>query len=233
MKHSIANWVMGTCVCALLGGCAITHIKPYEKKTREYTAEDYASPTAGRSAGSLWSNASAGIFEDVRARRVGDIITVRIAEEANATRDASTKTARDSEQSYGVSSFFGALGKIAAAHPDLNPEELFKAQASATFDGSGSTARSGKLNATLPARIKTRLPNGDFFVEGSKIVLINDEESILYLSGVIRPVDINPDNSISSLLVADVELEYTGRGVITDRQSPGFLARMMDWIWPF
>ena len=71
-------------------------------------------------------------------------------------------------------------------------------------------ARSGKLNATLPTRIKKTLPNGDFFIEGSKVFLINEEESILYLSGVIRPVDIMPDNSVSSLQVADVELGTLG-----------------------
>ena len=63
--------------------------------------------------------------------------------------------------------------------------------------------------------------------------MINEEESILYLSGVIRPVDIQPDNSVSSLQVADVELEYTGRGVIADKQSPGWFTRVMDWVWPF
>lgn len=216
-----------------LVGCATTHIKPYEAKKRDYVADDYASPDAGRTTGSLWSHASAGMFEDMRARRIGDIITVRIAEAANATRDASTSTSRDSSQAYGVSSFFGALGKITAANPDLNLEDLLSATASTSFDGSGTTARSGRLDATLPTRIKKTLPNGDFFIEGSKVVLINEEESILYLSGVIRPVDIQPDNSVSSIQVADVELEYTGRGVIADKQSPGWFTRVMDWVWPF
>ena len=233
MRNSILGKTI--VILGLLGlvGCATTHIKPYERKTRDYDMDDYASPTAGRTTGSLWSDASAGMFEDLRARRIGDIITVRIAEAANATRDASTSTARDTAQAYGVTSFFGALGKIAAAHPDLNPEDLFSATGSSSFDGSGSTARSGKLNATLPTRIKKTLPNGDFYIEGSKVVLINEEESILYLSGVIRPIDIDPDNSISSVQVADVELEYTGRGVIADKQSPGWFTRVMDWVWPF
>lgn len=233
MKNLILRHAVVACVLVGLVGCVTTHIKPYERKTREYDAGEYASQTSGRTTGSLWSDASASMFEDLRARRIGDIITVRIAEEANATRDASTSTASDSSQAYGVSSFFGALGKIAAAHPDLDPAELFGATGSASFDGSGTTARSGKLNATLPTRIKRTMPNGDFYIEGTKVVLINEEESILYLSGVIRPIDISPDNSISSLRVADVELEYTGRGVIADKQSPGWFSRVMDWAWPF
>mgnify|MGYP001169226261 CR=1 FL=1 len=232
MKTMIRNAVVALGLLSMVG-CATTHIKPYERKTRDYMMDDYASPDAGRTTGSLWSHASAGMFEDMRARRIGDIITVKIMEAANATRDASTSTSRDSSQAYGVSSFFGALGKITAANPDLNLEDLLSATASSSFDGSGTTARSGRLDATLPTRIKKTLPNGDFYIEGTKVVLINEEESILYLSGVIRPVDIQPDNSVSSLQVADVELEYTGRGVIADKQSPGWFSRVMDWVWPF
>ena len=129
MRNMIQNAMIALGLLGMVG-CATTHIKPYERKTRDYTMDEYASPDAGRTTGSLWSHASAGMFEDMRARRIGDIITVQIMEAANATRDASTSTSRDSSQAYGVSSFFGALGKVAAANPDLNIEDLFSATGS-------------------------------------------------------------------------------------------------------
>tara|TARA_B100001964_G_scaffold185452_1_gene205686 strand:- start:17 stop:718 length:702 start_codon:yes stop_codon:yes gene_type:complete len=223
---------MAALVSMLLVGC-VRHIQPYEKKVRHYQDGDYQDSAAGRTQGSLWNAATGSFFEDARARNVGDIITVVIQEQASASRTARTKTDRASDASYGVSSFFGSLSKIALANPDLNMAELFKTSAEASFDGGGNTNRNGTLDAVLPARIKRRMPNGDFYVEGSKIVLINDEESLLYLSGVVRSVDIAPDNSVSSLKVADAEVEYTGRGIITDRQAPGWAGRMIEAIWPF
>jgi flagellar L-ring protein precursor FlgH len=183
--------------------------------------------------GSLWNDSAVGYFEDARARNIGDIITVNISEEADATRDATTSTSSTSENSLGVSAFFGALTKLKAANPGLDPEVLFKTAGEMKFDGAGKTTRSGALTATLPVRIKRVLPNGDFFVEGTKVVLVNEEESFLYMSGVIRPLDVRPDNSVLSSVVADVEMEYTGRGVMADRQSPGWFTRFVDSVWPF
>jgi len=219
-------------VSALTLGCA-THIQPYEKKVRHYESDAYQDTQAGKTKGSLWNAATGSFFEDARARNVGDIITVVIQEQASASRTAQTKTDRSSETTLGVSSFFGSLAKIAAANPDLNMGELFKASSEGSFAGGGNTNRNGTLDAVLPTRIKRRMPNGDFFVEGSKVVLINDEESFLYLSGVVRPVDVAPDNSVSSLNVADAEVEYTGRGIISERTSPGWAGRLIESIWPF
>ena len=77
------------------------------------------------------------------------------------------------------------------------------------------------------------MPNGDYYVEGRKVLLLNDEETHLYVSGVVRPVDISPDNSVASSYLADVELEYTGRGVLSEKQNVGWLSRALDYVWPF
>ncbi len=227
--------IRGFLVLALaqLAGACVSHIKPYERKARLYEADDYATRESERNAGSLWNDRGVTLFEDHRAAGLGDIITVRIEEQSNATRDASTSTKRESESSFGVGAFFGTLAKVVAKNPTLKPEELFKSISAAEFGGAGSTKRSGKLVGTLPVRIKKVMPNGDFFAEGNKIILINDEETFLYLSGVVRPMDIQPDNSVSSSRLADVELEYTGRGVVSERQSPGWFSRVLDHVWPF
>lgn len=216
----------------LTPGC-VHHIYPYEPKVRDYQLGEYAEPEAGRTAGSLWSEATPGLFSDLRAARVGDILTVVVNEEADATRAASTKSKRKNETKLGASAFLTAMTKLTAANPGLDPSALISAASESNFEGDGTTQRTGSVRATLPVRIRERLPNGDFFVEGSKVLLLNDEESQLYLSGVVRPVDIGPSNNVSSSLLADVELEYTGRGVLTDRQSPGWMSRVLDVVWPF
>jgi len=231
MRH--VQLTMLACFLAqFLTGC-VGHIKPYERKQRVYQEDTYYQVEESRRMGSLWSEGGLKLFEDHRAATLGDIITVRIDERSDATRDASTSTTRESESSYGVGAFFGTLAKVVAKNPTLTPEELFKSLSKAEFEGAGSTKRSGKLAGTLPVRVKRVLPNGDFFVEGTKVILVNDEETYLYLSGVVRPMDVQPDNTVSSTLIADVELEYTGRGVLSERQSPGWLARALDYVWPF
>ncbi len=221
------------CLCLLASSGCVSHIQPYERKARIYEGDYYAAEADQRTVGSLWSNAGVSLFEDHRATRLGDVITVLIAEKSDATRDASTSTSRESDTTMGVGAFFGTLAKVVAKNPDLNPEELFKSVSSASFDGSGTTARSGNLEGVLPVRIKKVMPNGDFFIEGNKVILVNDEETFLYISGVVRPMDISPDNSVASTRIADVELEYTGRGVLSERQSPGWFSRILDYIWPF
>ncbi len=213
-------------------GC-VRHTYPYSPKVREYEQAEYAPRDQGRTVGSLWSEGSAGMFEEGRASRVGDILTVRIEERADATRDAMTETSRDSSTNLGVTSFFAAMQNLAANNPGLDPAALISAASSSKFSGGGSTSRGGTLNASLPVHVKRELPNGDLYIEGTKVLLLNDEESHLYLSGVVRPVDILQGNTISSSRIADVELEYTGRGVISERQTPGWFSRVLDAIWPF
>ncbi|MFT3709073.1 MAG: flagellar basal body L-ring protein FlgH [Archangium sp.] len=100
------------------------------------------------------------------------------------------------------------------------------------FQGDGRTARTEKLTATVPAVVKKVLPNGNLFIEGHRVVLVNNEEQHFYISGVVRPIDIAQDNSVRSSYVADAEIEFTGRGVLTDAQRPGFFTRLWNLIAP-
>jgi len=101
------------------------------------------------------------------------------------------------------------------------------------FAGAGKTQRAGTLNATIGVKVKQELPNGDLFVEGTKVVMINYEEQHLYISGVIRPPDIAPDNSVDSSLIADARVEFTGRGDIDDQVERGWLTKILDAVNPF
>ena len=225
--------LLATALAANASCAKVKHIKPYKKKTRTYAPANYASPDAARTPGSLWSEGAHNLFEETRGRRVGDILTVLISERADATRDMQTGTNRHSDSQVGVSALFNVMQKVAAMYPGTDPNALLAGASNSAFNSAGGTSSSGALAATLPVRIRELLPNGDFFVEGNKMLLLNNEESTLYISGVVRPIDVNTDNSVPSTKLADVELEYTGRGVLTDNDSRGWLSRALGWIWPF
>ncbi len=214
-------------LCA--GGCA-EHIAPYRAKVRKFEPGAYASPRARASKhNSLYASTARGLFEDDRASRVGDVIIVRIDEAESATRKATTMLARAGDRS---SSATGLLGAAASA-AGLDPTSLLGASSDSKFTGSGAIERKGRLVATLPVRVQRVLPNGDLYVEGTKIIMVGNEEHHLYVSGIVRPIDIRPDNSVSSSRMAAAEIEYTGRGDVSDQQRPGWLARLLNKLMPF
>ena len=102
-----------------------------------------------------------------------------------------------------------------------------------SFTGDGNTTRNGDLSGSVAVRVAREMPNGDLFLEGTKLVRVNNEQYHLYVSGLVRRADIAQDNSIRSSYVADAEIEFTGRGVLSDNQKPGLLTRFFNWIWPF
>ncbi len=115
----------------------------------------------------------------------------------------------------------------------VDPAAVLKAKLENGFDGAGATKRKNSVAATLTAVVREVFPNGNLYIEGMKEVIINNERQYIILSGVIRPEDIRPDNSITSDLIADARIVYTGSGVVSDKQRPGWLGRLMDLVWPF
>lgn len=215
-------------------GCGGTqHIRPHTARHREYEPGAYEQASTSVSEGSLWQDGSRGLFADFRAGRVGDLVTVRIDEDPHAMGGAGTQTERSSEIQMGVDGLFGLTTALARAYPDLDPTQLVGLMSSSSFDGHGQTTRSSQLTASIAVRVRRVLPNGDLFVEGTKVLLVNDEELHIYLSGVIRPQDIAQDDSISSGSIADAEIEFAGRGDLTQTQRQGWLARLLNEIAPF
>ena len=222
-------------VACFLGSCASTHIGEYVPKRRTYKSpvsfdEDLRAGTNG----SLFRANHAGtyLFADHRAMRIGDIVTVRVKEKAAAKRGASTDLLRESETSMKIGAFLGLLKDLKSSAGISNDEFLGLGTRSA-YQGSGKTSRTENLEATVPAIVREVLPSGNLFIEGHRVVLVNHEEHHFYISGLVRPVDIKGDNSVFSSLIADAEIEFTGRGVITDRQQPPWLQKGLDLGRPF
>lgn len=195
--------------------------------------------------GSLWQSSAVlnSLFLDTKARKVGDIVTVRIEESSSATNQANTKAGRGSSLEAGIDKLFGletwwpkkVLGEGNDALPKINPfgNPSVKGSLSSEFDGSGTTSRKGALSAYITCHVTDLMPNGNLRIVGSREVLVNHETQLIILSGVIRPRDIDQDNTIRSTFVADAKIAYSGSGIIDDRQRPGWMANMLNTLWPF
>jgi flagellar L-ring protein precursor FlgH len=225
---------LGALLFALLG-CGPPHIGPMTAKQRNYTPGAYAQkdPAAKPAPGSLFSEAGGGFLEDTRAVRVGDIVVIVVTEAADAQGNATTKLSRDSSAQVGMDSLFGVMAAFKKAHPDVDPAKLLSFASQSAFAGDGNTKRAGTLNASIAVRVTRELPNGDLFLEGTKVILINNEEYHLYVSGLVRRPDIGQDNTVSSSRIADAQFEFTGRGDLADQNRKGWFSRSLDTVTPF
>lgn len=214
-------------------GCGPAHIAPHKVRNRMYEPGEYEQAPQEVSTGSLWQDSSRSLVADFRASRVGDLVTIRVDENPSAAGDATTGMARSSDLSLGAGKLLGFAEAIRAAHPDVDPSQLFQLMSQASFTGTGETTRGSQVRAAISARVRRQMPNGDLFIEGTKVLMVNEEELHIYVSGVIRPQDIEQDNSVASGLIADAQIEFTGRGSLTDNQRQGWLARLISAINPF
>lgn len=220
-------------ICLLIGACAPKHIEPFNPRQRKYEPGIYAQTNAKSSPGSIFSDATPGFLEDTRARRVGDVVVIVIDESAGAEGGANTALKRDSSFNLGTNAILGLIPAIQKLNPEIDPSKLLDWAHAADFSGDGTTKRKGQLQGRLALRVAQELPNGDLFLEGTKVILINNEETHLYISGVARPADIQEDNTLQSSRIADAQFEFTGRGDIADQNRRGWMHRLIDKVNPF
>lgn len=190
----------------------------------------------------LWKDMSSrDLFQDMRACKVGDLVTVNIVETSKASKTANTKTARESSIDAGIDNLLGWEGKIKnlssfgkeSVGNAFDNKSMFKSTLKKDFGGSGSTTRDESMTASVTARVMDVRPDGNLFIKGTRQVKVNNETQFIVLSGLIRHADISPDNTILSSYIADATIEYTGRGPVSDKQSEGWLGRAVDFVWPF
>lgn len=180
--------------------------------------------TTERPSGSLWSRSSTSLVRDVRAHRVGDTITILVQETASASSSATTKTSRSDTASFG--GFTGTLEAL--FRPLLKPTG---ASASLSTDGQGQTNRSGSLSTRLTAIVKEVLPNGNLVIEGTRMVGVNAEKQKVVISGIVRPQDIGPGNTVSSVAIANATIQFDGKGPVGDKQRKGILSTIFGWLF--
>ncbi|MEZ5359441.1 MAG: flagellar basal body L-ring protein FlgH [Candidatus Zixiibacteriota bacterium] len=163
------------------------------------------------------------LFSDIKAHKIGDILTVNIYENTQATNKSESKTEK--------SGSFETSGGPGTGILDFIPLFGAKGENKNSFDGKGENLRNRNLKAKMSVTVVAVRENGDLVIEGHRTVGISNDRETLTLSGVVRQRDINPDNSIESYLIADAQIAYQGKGAITDSSRPGPIMRFLNWLF--
>ena len=170
-------------------------------------------------AGSAWL-----LHEDIRARRVGDMLTVLLQEQTDAEQSAETGSSKNSSSSISNPVIFG--NSPSSFENSLNSDH--------SFDGSGESSQSNSLNGNVTVIVVDVLANGNLVVQGEKWININQGEEFIRLKGIVRPNDINPDNTIASTRIANADIQYGGDSFLADSNEPGWLTKFLQSKWmPF
>jgi flagellar L-ring protein precursor FlgH len=190
-----------------------------------------AAQPASYNPNSLWRNGSRAFFKDQRAHQVGDILTVmvNITDKANIANE--TQRSRVNSEDSGITNFFGKPKVPLMNTP--TPTRIFTADSNASSDGKGSVNRQEALSTNVAAVVTQVLPNGNLVVEGKQEIRVNFEVRELIVAGIVRPEDIQSDNTIDSSKIAQARIAYGGRGQITDVQQPRYGQQMLDVVLPF
>jgi len=188
-----------------------------------------------RQANSLWAGGSRKtFFKDQRAGDIGDILTVTINIKDDANLKNETERKRDASEDTAMPNALGFEGYLGKVLPDkVDPTALLSADTSSDHKGTGSIKRSEDVNLKVAAIVSQILPNGNMVIQGRQEVMVNFENRILQVTGVIRPEDIAIDNTIPYDKIAEARIAYGGKGQMTDVQQPRYGQQLFDIISPF
>jgi flagellar L-ring protein precursor FlgH len=184
-------------------------------------------------ANSLWRTGSRAFFKDQRAQQVGDLVTVKVKVTDKANLDNETRRSRSNNESFGAKNLFGVETNLTKALPGASAGALVNADSGSSSEGTGSVSRKEELVTNVAAVVTQVLPNGNLVVEGKQEIRVNFEVRELVVAGVIRPEDIEADNTVESTKIAEARIAYGGRGQITDVQQPRYGQQVMDIVLPF
>jgi len=226
----IRNALFILTVAALVGACASTQVEPDPTAHIDFHPVYADAGAQAVGAGGVFNTAgSFDLFMDLRARAVGDILTIALVEKTNAQKEQSTSTAKKSKTDTGTPIIAG--GPVTWNGKQILNNSITGDRA---FDGKADSSQSNSLIGNITVSVAERLPNGNLLVRGEKLININQGEEYIRLQGIIRPVDIGPDNAVASTKVADAKISYSGKGYLADSTRPGFLSRFFNSPWfPF
>lgn len=222
---NVRNLFVMVAAAFALSGCVTPPKEPDYSATWPEPA-----PTAEHANGAIYQvGHDIALFENAVARRVGDTLTIKLNENTNASKSSSTTTAKTTSVEMAGPTI---AGRPVTAHG--TPILEANVDNSSSFDGSGDSKQSNRLVGDITVTVAQRLPNGNLLVRGQKWITINQGREYVRIQGIVRPIDIDPDNSISSLKVADAQIAYGGKGALNDANTPGLLARFFNMPWlPF
>ena len=248
-RSSFARTLLGTAaLVSLLGGCAaIDRIKqlgesppplsPIDNPTAKpgYKPVQMPMPTAQPASynpNSLWRNGSRAFFNDQRAHQIGDILTVKVNINDTAQFQDQTQLSRTTTEDTEITNFIGA-NTIGNASKAILPGSVLTASGNSQLNGQGTINRNDQLLTNVAAVVTQLLPNGNMVIEGKQEIRLNQEVRELIVAGVVRPEDIESDNTIELPKVAEARLAYGGRGTLTNIQTARWGQQVVDVILPF
>jgi flagellar L-ring protein precursor FlgH len=182
---------------------------------------------------SLWRSGSRAFFKDQRAHQIGDILTVTVNITDKAAIENETQRSRTNKEDSGVTDYIGSKTLGASAAKAILPGRILTADSNASSEGKGSVNRQEALQTNVAAVVTQVLPNGNLVVEGKQEVRVNFEIRELIVAGIVRPEDIQSDNTIDSSKIAEARIAYGGRGQLTDVQQPRYGQQVLDVLLPF
>jgi flagellar L-ring protein precursor FlgH len=182
---------------------------------------------------SLWRSGSRAFFKDQRAHQIGDILTVTVNITDKAAIENETQRSRVNKEDSGVTDYIGSKTLGASAAKAILPGRILTADSNASSEGKGSVNRQEALQTNVAAVVTQVLPNGNLVVEGKQEVRVNFEIRELIVAGIVRPEDIQSDNTIDSSKIAEARIAYGGRGQLTDVQQPRYGQQVLDVLLPF
>ena len=225
MKLAIAS--LAAAVFALLSGCAAIQATPPSAVHQPMSVRPEAMATALPANGAIYQTVQARpLFEDRRARRIGDTITINLVERNTAQKSANANATRNGNMTAGI----GPISRLPLS--GLNGLEL-EAEAESDFNGKGAAAANNVFNGTITVTVIDVYPNGNLLVSGEKMVAINQGNEFIRFSGVVNPATVTTSNTVQSTQVADARIEYKGSGYINDNQVMGWLQRFFVALLPF
>jgi len=180
---------------------------------------------------SLWRTGSRAFFKDQRAHQVGDILTVKVKFNDKATLENETQRSRKNNEDSGIDNFFGKP-KVPIMNAAV-PTRIFTGDSNSSSDGKGSVDRKEELFTNIAGVVTQVLPNGNLVIEGKQEVRVNFEVRELIVAGIVRPEDIESDNTIDSTKIAEARIAYGGRGQLSDVQQPRYGQQVLDVLLPF
>lgn len=224
----------------LLSGCAGGAASPSPAAAPEAPPSLQQAPSLGTfyekplpSEGSLWNASGNMIFEDKKAKKVGDTVVVDIVENTSSEIKANTTADKESTLEAGIPNLLGYQQPFKLTNSKVVADPLFKADFNSEFEGEGSTDRTGQVTASIGARVVEVLPNGNLVIYGRREMKVSNESQIITVYGITRPEDVNANNRVQSTVLADAKIEYYGKGVLADKQKPGWGLKILDRVWPF
>lgn len=185
-------------------------------------------------ANSLWRQGARSFFKDQRARTIGDVLTVNVTIEDEASLQNQTTRSRTNSENLGIGGLLGVENQLDRFFKgNVDGGSLVDLDSDLSNQGQGNVSRNEAINLNVAAVVAQVLPNGNLVIHGRQEVRVNFEVRELYVAGVVRPEDITPDNAIAHEQIAELRIAYGGRGQLTDVQQPRYGSQVLDVILPF